>query len=145
MEISFYRVARGNLISAVVRLLEKIYLTGRRCIFHSPLEERVRVVDKALWTFSTDTFVPHGDRSLGYCEKQPIYFTNQFENPNAAMVAVLIDTLDYKNYNNFEKIIFVFEEKEQAENASMLYSDLKNDKINVSFWKQGPSGWEKQI
>jgi DNA polymerase-3 subunit chi len=145
MEASFYHVAHGNLVQSAVRLLEKIYLTGRRCIFFSPLEERVKAVDKALWTFSTDAFIPHGDRNLGFCEKQPIYFTYQFENPNGSSVAVLVDTLNYKNYYNFEKIILIFEEEEQAENVKALCSDLKNNQINVNCWKQCPAGWEKQI
>ncbi|MDR2724302.1 MAG: DNA polymerase III subunit chi [Holosporaceae bacterium] len=145
MEINFYHVASGNLVLSIVRLLEKIYLAQERCIFFSPLEERIRTVNKALWTFSTDAFIPHGDESLGFSEKQPIYFANRGENPNGAKIAMLVDTLCYKDYDNFEKIILIFEEKEQAENADALYSDLKNNQINVSYWKQSPRGWEKKI
>jgi DNA polymerase-3 subunit chi len=143
METNFYHVAEGNLISSIVRLLEKIYASGQRCVFFSPLEERLKIVDKTLWTFSTNAFIPHGDRSLGFCEKQPIYFTNQFENPNGAKTLLLVDTLDYQNYAGFEKVFFVFESKREAEDAELLFNDLKKEKENVNYWKQSSKGWEK--
>ncbi|MDR0632018.1 MAG: DNA polymerase III subunit chi [Holosporaceae bacterium] len=144
MEVSFYHVAEGNLIPSIIRLLEKAYLSGQRCIFFSPVEERVKLVDKILWTFSTNAFIPHGDKSLGFCEQQPIYFTSQFENPNDAKTLVLVDTLDHKKPGNFEKIVLIFEEKQQAENANLIYDDLKKNGENVNYWKQTPNGWEKQ-
>ncbi|MDR0968256.1 MAG: DNA polymerase III subunit chi [Holosporaceae bacterium] len=143
MEINFYHAAEGALISAAVKLLEKIYAAGQRCVFYSPLEERLKIVDKTLWTFSTDAFIPHGDRSLGFCEKQPIYFADCVENPNGAEALVIVDTLDYKNFKDFKKIIFIFEENSQAEAAKALCDDLKKNGENVKYWKQNPKGWEK--
>jgi DNA polymerase-3 subunit chi len=145
MEVNFYQVAEGNLIPSVIKLLEKIYTSGLRCIFFSPVEERVQVVDKTLWTFSTGAFIPHGRKSLGFCDKQPIYFTSQHENPNNATVIVLVDTLDYKEFNNFEKIIMVFEEKRHIDTANVIYDNLKKNAENVNYWKQGPKGWVKQV
>jgi DNA polymerase-3 subunit chi len=144
MEISLYHVMTGGLIPAIIRLLEKVYLTGQRCVFFSPLEERIASVDKALWTFSTNAFIPHGDKSLGFCHRQPIYLTEKFENLNNAQVAVIVDTLDYKNYDNFEKVIIIFEEEEQGRGVP-LYSDLKNHVKNVTYWKQSTQGWEKMV
>jgi DNA polymerase-3 subunit chi len=144
MEISFYQAAEGTLISAVVRLLEKIYASGQRCVFCSPMEERVQVVSKTLWTFSTDSFVPHGDKSLGFPEKQPIYFTSTIENPNKSTVLMLVDTFEYANPHDFEKIILIFEDKQMEENAIALYDHLKKNQENVNYWKRSPGGWEKQ-
>lgn len=145
MEVSFYQIADDNLVPSVVRLLEKVYATGKRCIFFSPLEERVKLVDKTLWTFSTNAFIPHGDKSLGYVEQQPIYFTDEFENPNSATVIVMMDSFDYKSFNcDWEKILFVFGESE-SEQAVVLYHDLKKNQENVNYWKQSSKGWEKLV
>ena len=95
MELNFYQVMSGNLVPSVVRLLDKVYHSGKRCVFYSPIEERVKVVDKTLWTFSTNAFVPHGDKELGYSDFQPIYMTSEVKNPNQAVVLVLIDSFDY--------------------------------------------------
>ncbi|MDR2067451.1 MAG: DNA polymerase III subunit chi [Holosporaceae bacterium] len=146
MEVSFYRAADGNLLPSLVRLLEKIYTSGRRCLFCSPSEERVKAVGKALWTFSTSAFIPHGDRGFGFCDQQPIYLASVGENPNNATVQVLTDTFDYENYGkNFEKILFVFEDSSQVERAQTLYADLKKNLENVNYWEQSAKGWERVL
>jgi DNA polymerase-3 subunit chi len=143
MEINFYYVLSGNLVPSVVRLLEKVYASGQRCVFFSSSEERIKVVDRALWTFSVNAFIPHGDVHFGFCDKQPIYFTNRVENPNNATVSVMTDTLNYSEHQGFDRLLIVFEEKQQAENANILYNDLKKNNVNVNYWKQNPKGWEK--
>ncbi len=144
MELNFYHVSDENLVPVIIKLLEKIYNNGKHCIFYSPIEDRVKLVDKTLWTFSKDSFIPHGDKSLGFLEKQPIYFTNEINNPNSSENIIMVDSFDYLAWHTeFEKIIFVFEDKEQEENANILFNDLKNKKVNVNYWRQSNKGWEK--
>lgn len=144
MELNFYHVMSGNLVPSVVKLLEKVYDSGKKSVFFSPLEERVKIVDKTLWTFSKNAFIPHGDRSLGFSELQSVYLTSEIENPNQATVLVMTDDFDYKSWNqNFERTIFIFEDDNSAETAQSMFADLKNQGENVKYWKQSQSGWEK--
>ena len=144
MELNFYHVMSGNLVHSVVKLLEKVYDSGKKSIFFSPLEDRVKVVDKTLWTFSKNAFIPHGDKSLGFSELQSVYLTSEIENPNKATVLVMIDDFDYKSWNqNFERVICIFEDDNSAEIALSMFSDLKNQGENVKYWKQSQKGWEK--
>lgn len=144
MELNFYQVMNGNLVPSVVKLLEKVYTSGKRCVFFSPIEDRVKVIDKTLWTFSTNAFVPHGDKELGFSDLQPIYMTSEVKNPNQAVVLVLTDSFDYESWNqNFERVLFVFEDLSSAKTAEELFSDLKNKKENVKYWKQSRTGWEE--
>jgi DNA polymerase-3 subunit chi len=144
MELNFYHVMSGNLVPSVVKLLEKVYDSGKRSVFFSPLEERVKIVDKTLWTFSKNAFVPHGDKSLGFSELQSVYLTSEIENPNKSTVLVMTDGFDYKSWDqNFERIIFIFEDDNSAETAQSMFADLKNQGENVKYWKQSQSGWEK--
>lgn len=144
MELNFYHVAERGLVPSVIKLLEKIYLSKKNCVFFSPIKDRVAVIDKTLWTFSTNAFIPHGDKSLGFSDKQPIYFTSELENPNRAKILFLVDSFDFQIWNNdFERIIFVFEDDSQAKTAMNLFEDLKKKKENVNYWKQSQTGWEK--
>lgn len=144
MELNFYHVATGNLVPSVVKLLAKIYDTGKRSIFFSPIEDRVRYVDKTLWAFSTNAFIPHGDKSFGFADKQSVYMSSEVENPNQATVLVMTDSFDYKSWNqNFEKVIFVFEDDSSSKTAQEMLADLKNRNENVNYWKQSQKGWEK--
>lgn len=144
MELNFYHVMSGNLVPSVVRLLEKVYNTGKRSIFFSPLEDRVKIIDKTLWTFSKNAFVPHGDKKFGFADQQAIYMASEVENPNHATVLVITDSLDYKGWKqDFEKIIFVFEDDAYAKTAQKILMDLKNQQKNVNYWRQSQKGWEK--
>lgn len=144
MELNFYHVMNGNLVPSVVKLLEKVYDSGNRCVFFSHLEERVKIVDKTLWTFSKNAFIPHGDKSLGFPELQSVYLTSEIENPNQSTVLMVTDGFDYKSWSeNFERVIFVFEDDSSAETARSMFEDLKNQRENVKYWRQSRSGWEK--
>ena len=144
MELNFYHVATGNLVPSVVKLLAKVYDTGKKSIFFSPIEDRVKYVDKTLWTFSTNAFIPHGDKAFGFAEQQSVYMTSEIENPNQATVLVMTDSFDYGSWNqNFEKVIFVFEDDSSAKTAQEMLADLKNRNENVNYWKQSQKGWEK--
>jgi len=144
MELNFYHVATGNLVPSVVKLLAKVYDSGKKSIFFSPIEDRVKYVDKTLWTFSTNAFIPHGDKAFGFAEQQSVYMTSEIENPNQATVLVMTDSFDYGSWNqNFEKVIFVFEDDSSAKTAQEMLADLKNRNENVNYWKQSQKGWEK--
>ncbi len=144
MEVNIYRVLEGNLVATVVKLLEKAYSSGKRCVFYSPIAERVKVIDKSLWTFSTNVFIPHGDKTLGFCDEQPIYFTDSVENPNNSSILIAVDTFKYKGFAvDLEKVMFVFEDKLQLENAEICYQDLKKNNKNVNYWEQSKTGWVK--
>lgn len=149
MSFSIYQVVspKGSslLVSAVVKLLEKVYLSGKRAVFFSPISERVELINKALWTYSTNAFIPHGDKHLGFTESQPIYFSDTFENPNGASILILMDTFDLTNplYADFEKIMVVFEDTTVVQDMEKIYRDLKDAGKNVNYWKQSPKGWEK--
>ncbi len=149
MELNFYHVISGNLVPSVVKLLEKVYDSGKKSVFFSPIEERIKIVDKTLWTFSKNAFIPHGDKSFGFSELQSVYLTSEIENPNQATVLVLTDSFDYESWiknpekQKFERIIFVFEDEDSAKTAQSMFADLKNRRENVKYWKQSRSGWEK--
>ena len=145
MEYGIYNIESGNLVNSAVRLLEKIYNSGKRCVFFSPLAERVNLIDRTLWTFSTNVFVPHGDKNLGFSEKQPIFFTDTLNvNPNGATVLMMLDSLDFRSWNDyekFEKIIMMFDDEESRRASEKLFADLKKGAENVNYWKQSSKGW----
>lgn len=147
MEINIYQAAEGKLVSVVIKLLEKAYASGQKSVFFSPISERIDLIDKTLWTFSTNAFIPHGSYKFGFPEKQPIYFTNKYENPNDANILAITDTLEIPDsfMNNFEKIMFIFEEMSQVEYAHEFYQVLKKNCKYVNYWKQSANGWIKDL
>jgi DNA polymerase-3 subunit chi len=145
-EFVLYETETGALQPVAMGLLEKGYASGNRCIFYSPLEERVKVIDKTLWTFSTNAFVPHGDRSVGFCEQQPIYMTNIVENPNEAKILMIMDSYDYQIWNayQFDRIMLLWEQNDNVADAvNNLRQDLQKNLKKVVYWRQSQKKWTK--
>jgi len=70
--IDFYSLqepTRGDRFLLACRLVERIYGTGQRTFIQVPDRELARYLDRLLWTFRQQSFLPHGlandsDRAL---------------------------------------------------------------------------------
>ena len=77
-EIGFYHLTRSPLEQALPRLLEKVLASGQRAVLRCPDRARMEALDRALWTYGKDSFLPHGTRADGFAEAQPIFLTDIF-------------------------------------------------------------------
>ena len=80
-EIGFYHLTRSTLEEALPRLLEKAYAAGNRVLVRVGDAERLELLNRALWTYGKDSFLPHGTRADGFPEDQPIYLTTAGREP----------------------------------------------------------------
>jgi DNA polymerase III subunit chi len=61
--IDFYSLetnSGGDRFILTCRLVERIRETGARVLIHCPHPEQARHLDRLLWTFREDSFLPHG-------------------------------------------------------------------------------------
>lgn len=91
IEVSFYHLTRRKLEQAIPVLLEKSLARGWRVAVQARDAKRLQNLDDFLWSFEPTKFLPHGTKSDGAPESQPIYLTIEGDNPNAADVRFLID------------------------------------------------------
>lgn len=62
-QIDFYvldSAARGDRYHLACRIAEKARSAGRRILIHSRSAEEIAHVDRLLWTYWDDRFIPHG-------------------------------------------------------------------------------------
>ena len=59
-EILFYHLDRQPLEKVLPTLLEKSLERGWRVVVQAASKERIEALDAQLWTFSDDSFLPHG-------------------------------------------------------------------------------------
>lgn len=61
--IDFYSLkpdSSGDRFVLACRLVERIRATGSRVLIHCPDPEQARHLDRLLWTFQEESFIPHG-------------------------------------------------------------------------------------
>ncbi len=147
-EVSFYHLTRTPLEQALPQLLEKILAKGSKAIVLLKDEGQVKEVDKALWTYKAESFLPHGTNQSGNAQRQPVYVTCEVENLNGADFIVSVGGAgDYSFITSFDRCLDIFNGHDATE-VSAARERWKNykskEKLDLTYWKQDDKGrWEK--
>ncbi len=146
MQVGFYHLTRSTVEEALPRLLEKVLAAGHRVVIRVGSRERLQALDRTLWTYRPDSFLPHGTAADGFADRQPVYLTTGEENPNRASVLVLIDGASGVTSGDFERCIDMFdgEDPEAVASARRRWSEARNAGHDLTYWQQDPAGgWRR--
>src|SRR5215510_9935337 len=113
-EIGFYHLLSTQLERALPRLLERARAGGYRIVVRAASSERVEHLNALLWTYDDAGFLPHGSARDGNPASQPIWLTDQPENPNEAAMLVLVDGVEADDLAQFERCCDMFDGSDDA-------------------------------
>jgi DNA polymerase-3 subunit chi len=145
-EIGFYHLTRSSLEQALPRLLEKILESGRRAVLRAADPERLEGLDRALWTYGRDSFLPHGTRADGFPEAQPILLTTGEDRANGADVLVLVDAAPMGDLAPYARVLDLFEgrSEEAVAMARERWRQARAAGHRLVYWQQDErGGWIK--
>lgn len=146
-EVLFYQLDRQPLEQVLTLLLRKTLERGQKAVVQAGSEERIWALDSHLWTFSDESFLPHGTAADGHAELQPIFLTQDDSNPNGAAFRFLIDGVAFRDLAGYERAIYLFDGRlaDELEIARDRWRQVKADGLEATYWRQNESGrWEKQ-
>jgi DNA polymerase-3 subunit chi len=146
-EVLFYHLERAPLERVLPALLERTLERGWRAVVQSGSTERLEALDLALWTYSDESFLPHGTARDGEAERQPIYLTTGPETPNGAGVRFLVDGAETTGFDGFARIVCIFDgrDPEATASARAQWQAARAAGCAVTYWRQSDGGrWEKQ-
>ena len=144
-EYGFYHLTRTPLEPALGRLLERVLASGQRAVVVASSPERVEALNRALWTFGRESFLPHGTREDGFAEDQPVFLTDEADFPNGATVLVLVDGAEVEPPPEFTRCLHMFEGNDEAgvAQARALWQRLRDRGEALTYWQQTERGWQK--
>lgn len=146
-EVSFYHLTRSTLEQTLPRLLEKALQGGARCLVMIGTHERVEPLSAHLWTYDPGGFLPHGTRRDGDAEHQPVWLTDEDENPNKATMLFLTDGAKSANVGLYERCFELFDGRDESAvtQARERWKQYRDAGHSVSYWQQNDrGGWEKK-
>ncbi len=108
-EIRFYHLERATLDQALPLILTKAYEKGHRIVLRVPDQSEASRVNAMLWSWNEQSFLPHGTAEEGAAEDQPIWITDQEENPNHADVLVLTGGIEAGSIEDYALCCDVFD------------------------------------
>jgi DNA polymerase III subunit chi len=146
-EIRFYHLQRARLEDVLPVMLERAWGRGDRVLVRAGSRERVEALNAHLWTYRADGFLPHGGPGDGEGERQPIYLTDEAENPNRAKILMLCDGAEAPPLVDFTLVCELFDgSDETAIDASRRrWRAYKAQGHALVYYQQNErGGWEEK-
>ncbi len=128
------------------QLLEKVVQSGQRAVVLAASEDRIEVLANLLWTYTPDSWLPHGSVKDGFSEDQPVWLTTREENPNGARILVLTDGMISTQLTAFDRCLDMFDgtNPESTAAARERWSAAKTAGHVLHYWQQTETGWQER-
>ena len=138
----FYHIEQGSVDAAIAPLIEKC-LERRWRVLVVGHEETVDRLDRALWTWKDESFLPHG-RARSDATNQPVLLSTEATPQNGAKVAVLLDGSD-ADATQFERMMVVFDGGDETARAKarQQYKTALDAGTNARYFQQDRGGWKE--
>ncbi|MGE3148667.1 MAG: DNA polymerase III subunit chi [Pseudorhodoplanes sp.] len=147
-EILFYHLQGQSVERVLPTLLEKSIERGWRVIVQATSDERVDALDAQLWTYSDDSFLPHGTLREPESAAQPILLMTGDHNPNGANVRFLIDNAPLPDdAESYQRLVLLFdgEDDEAVAAARAHWAAAKARDFDATYWQPDEQGrWVKK-
>ncbi len=147
-EIRFYHLTRRSLEDVLPVMLERTLVRDRkRAVVMVGSAERVEHLNAHLWTYNDRSFLPHGSRTDGAAELQPIWLTDSEENPNAARVLFLADGAVLEAVDQYDLVCTLFDgrDPDAVTRAREQWRAYQGGDHDLTYWQQTDNGgWEQK-
>ncbi|MGI9479096.1 MAG: DNA polymerase III subunit chi [Hyphomicrobiaceae bacterium] len=146
-EIWFYHLERQTLDEVLPNLLERTLERGWRAVVQAGSRERLEAIDNLLWTYSNASFLPHGMKRDGNPVLQPVFLTEDDDNPNGSDVRFLVEGAELVDPEGYTRLVYLFDgaDPEALGRARAAWTQAKSTDCQATYWRQTEAGrWEKQ-
>ena len=146
MDYWFYHLEHASLEAVLPQLLEKTRAKGWNALVKMS-EARLPDMDKYLWTYRDDSFLPHGRDDEPLSDRQPISLTHSAEQSGSAQCVFLLDQTEISFSDTTERCIVIIEGQRAASVAyeRARWKVLKETDATLSYWQQDDRGeWKKK-
>jgi DNA polymerase-3 subunit chi len=143
MQVDFYHLTAQPLDRVLPRIAERVVGTGGRLLIVAGSEDQRAVLDKLLWTYNPESFLPHAEAG-GDDALQPILIAATTDPTNDAANIALADGIWRDEALGFDRA-FHFFDADRITEARAAWKALA-DRVGVErrYWKQNEEGrWEQ--
>ena len=136
MKVDFYHLTQSPLERVLPSICEKLLANGERLLIVGG-EYQVRRLDEQLWTYASDSFLPHGREGA---ETQPILLSTEPNPANGATNIALADGQWRDEALGFDRAFYFFD-NEGRDSAREAWRALKDrPEVEPRYWKQDERG-----
>lgn len=139
MRVDFYDLTRAPLESVLPSICEKLLANGERLVVVTGAD-RVAALDRLLWSFAPQSFLPHAPAGGDNDADQPVLIGDAVSALNGARNVALADGRWREAALGFERIFYFFDSP-GVDEARTSWRALKDrDGAERHYWKQDEAG-----
>ena len=144
LRVDFYHLTASPLDRALPRIVERIGAEGGRTLIVSADDEQRGALDRLLWTYAADSFLPHGQAGGEADADQPVLISADAAAPNGARFVILADGVWRDEALGFERAFHFFDDEAVVPARAAWRALAGRDGVERRYWKQDEGGrWEQ--
>jgi DNA polymerase-3 subunit chi len=140
MQVDFYHLTAAPLDRVLPKIAEKVIDAGGRLLIVSGQDVQRAAIDKLLWTYTPESFLPHAQAGAGKDAAQPVLIADEAVAGNAARNIAIVDGVWRDEALGFDRAFHFFEEGSVEPARAAWKSLAKREGIEPRYWKQDDDG-----
>ncbi len=143
MQVDFYHLT-SPLDRVLPRIAERVVATGGRLLIVAEPEGQRTTLDRLLWSYASESFLPHAQAGAGDDSVQPVLIAADITPANAARNVAIVDGQWRDDALTFDRAVHFFDD-EAIREARLAWNALADrEGVERRYWKQAESGkWEQ--
>ncbi|WP_076069293.1 DNA polymerase III subunit chi [Sphingomonas montana] len=140
MQVDFYHLGHAPIAAVLPRIAERVTGSGARLLVVADDAALLERLDRDLWAYAADAFLPHGRTGQGGEAHQPVLLSTTLDPLNAARNVALVDGRWRAEALDYDRSFHFFDD-ESIEPARAAWRSL-NDVAGLErrFWRQDEDG-----
>ena len=144
MQVDFYHLTTTPLDRALPQIAERVVAGGARLLIVAADEEARASLDRLLWSYTPDSFLPHAQAGAADDAAQPVLIAGDATAANGARHIALADGVWRDAALGFDRAFHFFGDEEVGEARAAWRSLAGRDDVGRRYWKQNDAGrWEQ--
>jgi DNA polymerase-3 subunit chi len=147
-QVDFYHLTQSTLDDAVVMLVKKCQVAGKKVLIQCP-RPAAQAIDDALWTHDPESWLPHGLDDAPGAERASIWINSTADgNPVSAAFLFLLHGAERPDMVSFERVFNLFDGRSEAQVSQareQWRSWQASDDLTMRYFAQDDAGkWEQR-
>lgn len=143
MQVDFYHLTTRPLDRVLPRIAERVVEGGGRLLIVAAQAGQRAALDRLLWTYAPESFLPHAQAGSAHDAAQPVLIAEYPTPANAARNIALADGMWRDEALGFDRAFHFFDDDSIGEARAAWKGLADRAGVERRYWKQTDSGWEQ--
>lgn len=146
-DVRFYHLQKQDLDAALPAILQKAFQSGKNIVVRMRDDKEIERMNKHLWAFKPEVFLPHGSKKDGNAAQQPIWLSANDDTPNNAKILILTQGKIEKDLSSYDMCCEMLDGRDEKAitDARARWKEYQAAGHDVTYWYQSETGgWEKK-